>query len=315
MTPDFDHDIIRTLLYYEIFDHPLTLRELFQFFPRNSISFGSFRNRVTELAAAGTVREEGGFYQLAANQTSLEEIRVRRERLAKRRLRISRFMSQIIKRFPFVRGVFLSGDLSKGVASPPSDIDYVVITEPGRLWVCRSLLILFKKVFLLNRKKYFCLNYFVTSDHLGVDERNYYTATEVAHLKPLYNFPLLLKYMNENTWIKEYFPNFRLFETVTGPGQQRRPWLQRIIEMPLQGTLIDNLDKRLMKTMASVWRKRYGNLDELTRERIFRSTPHESRAFAGNFSTKIDTIYKNKLLSHGIPGNPIPERQMGSGIS
>lgn len=298
--PGIEQDIYRTLLYYEMFDHPLSSGELFVLLPSNSISVDAFHEVLRDLVADGRLRSHRGFYQMPHVEAPLADVRRRKERLARRRLRIARLVGHIIKRFPFVRGVFLSGDLSKGVASPPSDIDFVVVTEPRRLWICRTLLILFKKIFLFNRKKYFCLNYFVTTGHMHVDSENYYTATEIAHLRPLVNIPLYLRYMNANAWIRRYFPNYAMFALSPPSGAARTSALQRLFELPFRGQAADRLDLKIMSWMQDWWKRRYAEYDDETRNTIFRCTPFESRAFAGNFAAKIDSLYTQKLGQYRI---------------
>src|SRR5258706_1491543 len=173
--------ILRTLLYYDIFDHPLTAREIFHLLPRDSLSEQDFTGMLNELAATGIIASHGIFFAIPPKATGAGKARLEREARARQRIKLARFMVHIMKRFPFVRAVFLSGDLSKGVANTDSDIDYVIVTEPGRLWICRTLLIFFKKIFLLNRKKYFCLNFFLDKEHLALWERIYYAPTEFAH--------------------------------------------------------------------------------------------------------------------------------------
>ncbi|MBI1803502.1 MAG: nucleotidyltransferase domain-containing protein [Ignavibacteriae bacterium] len=292
--------IFRTLLYYDIFDHPLTARELYHLLPRNSLSEQSFIGILNDLAANGVIASRGDFFAIPSKASDTGRIRLERQKRARQRMKIARFMSHIMKRFPFVRAVFLSGDLSKGVANPDSDIDYVIVTEPGRLWICRTLLILFKKIFLVNRKKYFCLNFFLDANHLAMEERNYYTATEVAHLKPLFNQTLFLKFMNANNWIHEYFPNYRLFAFSIDDANSRSSFLQKLSELSFRGGWAGTLDRSLMNTMKRVWRKRYPHYDDSTRESIFHSTAYESRAFVGNFSNKILDLYAEKLRQHGM---------------
>lgn len=299
-TPHWNSYIVRTLLYYEIFEHPLTAEELFYLLPKNSIMKASFLGLLESLASSGTVRLHNGYYSLQHDGADLSELRLRRERLARRRLRIAKFMAHVIKRFPFVRAIFISGDLSKGVANPKSDIDYVVVTSPGRLWICRTLLVAFKKVLLLNRKKYFCVNYYLDEDHLTLDDRNYYTATEIAHLKPLFNTRLYLKYINANSWISEFFPNYRIFAMQTVRASERSSVLQPLFELPFRGRWADRLDARLMKYMKRTWKSRYPQYNDATRERIFRCNISESRAYVGNFSEKVLDIYRRKLQAHSL---------------
>ena len=68
---------------------------------------------------------------------------------------------------PYVRGVFISGQLSRYIADQKSDIDYFIVTEPERLWIVRTLFVLFRRTFLLNNRKYFCTNYYVTTEKLA----------------------------------------------------------------------------------------------------------------------------------------------------
>jgi hypothetical protein len=297
---EYDSSILRTLLYYEIFDHPLTGDELFYLLPRNSLTPSSFRDMLHSLSRSGAIRHQDGFYSLTRNGTDLGAVRLRRQRLARRRIRIARLMAHVIKRFPFVRAIFISGDLSKGVAEPASDIDYVVVTVPGRLWICRMFLVMFKKIFLLNSKKYFCLNYYIDTEHLECDDRNYYTATEIAHLKPVFSTPLFLKYMNANSWIRRYFPNYRVFALQAIAADDRRSILQRLFEFPFRGRWADRLNARLMEVMKRVWQSRYPEYDAVTRERVFRCDISESRAYVGNFSVKILELYRRKLKAHSL---------------
>ncbi|MEZ4965453.1 MAG: hypothetical protein R2791_09430 [Saprospiraceae bacterium] len=39
---------------------------------------------------------------------------------------------------------------------------------------------------MLNSHKYFCVNYFVDTEHLEIEDKNLFTATETVTLLPLY---------------------------------------------------------------------------------------------------------------------------------
>ncbi len=294
---DFDILLTRTLLYYEIFDHPLSARELFYLFPRNSMTRDEFGLLLERSESAEIIIPTSGFYQLRTAKKELGPLRKERELLAKKRMRIARFFALVIRQFPFVRGIFLSGDLSKGVAHKDSDIDYVIVTAPRRLWICRSLLVLFKKVVLFNSKKYFCLNYYVAEDAFHLEDHNYFTATEVAHLKPLYNITSFIRYVNENAWVKMYFPGFKVFALSDNEAAKRRGLLQPMAEFLFAGSWADRFDRFLMNTMRGLWSKRYPEFDIPTRERLFRCTPTESSAYVGNFADKILRLYDEKLSS------------------
>lgn len=289
--------VLRALLYYDIWEYPLTLEELHAFLPV----------RVTEeheialaIAPAGEgIQECNGYYSVRSSALVVNR-RLRREHHARWMWKAARLATHVIKRFPFVRGVFVSGDLSKNATGPGSDIDFFILTEPGRLWISRTLLILFKKLFLLNSKKFFCLNYFASSDNLTQRERNIYVAMEVAHLKPMYNEALFDKFMEANAWILCFFPNFRRDKLPMIATDNRPSHLQKLVERLLTHLPLDRIDTLLMLKMEQVWAQRYPKYDAATRARILRCTKQESRAYGGDFHDRVLRLYSRKLREFGL---------------
>lgn len=300
MNSSFEVSVLRALLYYDIWSYPLSAKELFAFLPVNSMSFEEFQRNLELLNGSHPVRAHEGYFFVRGKTPAVVTQRLQRERHARRLWRIARLMAHVIRRFPFVRGIFVSGDLSKNATHRKSDIDFFILTEPDRLWISRTLLILFKKVFLLNRKKFFCLNYFATTNHLRLDEENVFLATEVAHLKPMYNNRLFFEYMEANSWIKKYFPNFDLKALGIQPMHGRQSLVQRLAEAPFGWFEAKHLDEYIRLRMERVWSKRYPEFDELTRQKIFRCTREESRTFVGNFEDKILALYEQKLKEFGV---------------
>lgn len=294
------NEVLKTLLYYDIWSHPLTADELFAFLPVNSMSLQEFRDQLKREGVGEKVLEHEGYYFVKGKTPVIVDIRKRRARHAKRMWWIARLSTHIIKRFPFVRAVFVSGDLSKNATHSKSDIDFFIITAPGRLWIARTLLIFFKKVFLFNRKKFFCLNYFTTTNNLTLDERSTYHATEVATLQPTFNRELFLRYLEANSWVQSYFPNYDIHRLRLHRMNDRKSLLQRLLEFPFSLFNASKLDAYLMDRTRSLWKKRYPIFDEATRTRIFKCTPDESRAFAGNFEEKILALYHQRLKDFAI---------------
>lgn len=293
-------EILRSLLYYDIWAHPLTARELYMFLPVNSVTYDEFLDNVRRNGAGTNVTVKNGYYFVRGKNNDAVEQRKEKELHARKLWRWARISMHIIKRFPFVRGIMVSGDLSKNATSRSSDIDFFIVTEPNRLWIARTLLILFKKTFLLNKRKFFCLNYFAASDHLTLDEQNIFLATEIAHLKPLYNGDVFFQYLENNNWITRFFPNFDIRQFSLPKVNNRASLLQKFLEAPFSLIPADRLDTYLLKNMRTVWAKRYPQYDDRTRERIFRCTKYESRAYAGNFEEKILALYDQRLREFGV---------------
>ena len=110
---------------------------------------------------------------------------------------------------PYIRGLAVSGSLSKNFADEHSDLDFFVITAANRLWIVRIMYsFLFKIVSVLKIKSWFCLNYFVDEKELEIKEHNVFTAVEVSTLMPLKGKNVFNEFFNANNWILNYQPNF-----------------------------------------------------------------------------------------------------------
>lgn len=207
----------RTLHYFDFFDHALSLEELHRFLSVPS-SVEAVRDSVAHAVTAGVVVFGNGYYGLRAETVAL---RARHEGLNARKMRSARRMSRLIRVFPFVRGVYLSGSLSKqGVHSAEDDLDFFILTAPGRVWTAKLLLIAFKKVFLLDSEKYFCINLLMDETKLEVAKQNLYTATEVVTLVTLRGSAGRDRFLAANEWVQTYFPNVVLPEHPGAPERK-----------------------------------------------------------------------------------------------
>jgi predicted nucleotidyltransferase len=117
----------------------------------NHTSPEEIKSELESLISINVVYHKGEFFQLTDNENSIHRRRTG-NKLAEKRLKTARWVSGFISRFPFIRGILLSGSISKGFMEEDSDIDYFVITHPNRVWFSRLILMLFKKIFLFNSK-------------------------------------------------------------------------------------------------------------------------------------------------------------------
>jgi len=150
-----------------------------------------------------------GYYSMQKSIDAQIKKRLAKEKEAKKYYKKLPFFVNMISKFPFVRGIAISGSLSKGVMYEDGDIDYFIITAKDRLWICRTFLVLFKKIFLFNSKKYFCVNYFVDENNMNIIDKNMFTAIEVTHLMPVFNQELVDQLKTKNNWTTSFLPNFK----------------------------------------------------------------------------------------------------------
>lgn len=296
---NLEKNILKTLLYYDIFRHPLKSDEIFSLLPQNTISKTDVTNTLREFSQNNPlIFSKDNYYFIGQNEHFIE-LRKLRETYSKNGWKIARFVTHLIKRFPFVRAVFITGTLSKNSSLPESDLDFMVVTENNRLWICRTLLMLFKKIFLFNSYKYFCINYFISEDSLEIEEKNIFTATEIIFIKSTFNSHLMNKFINSNLWIKKYFPNYIIgdpyFNSSGFNVNNRKSYLQKALELFFSGKFGDWLDYYFRKKSIQHWKNKYPDLTSDERERMFKSTAGVSKTFPGNMQKVILHNYKERL--------------------
>ncbi|MEO8067955.1 MAG: nucleotidyltransferase domain-containing protein [Flavobacteriales bacterium] len=276
--------VVRTLLYFDIFKHPLRKEELIAFSQLRAHESDDLRPALEHLLQEGLVVESDGHFALseAGERTAR---RARHSQRAKERMVKAQRNSDLIGSFPFVRAVMLSGSISKGVLDETGDIDYFIITAPRRLWVARTLLVLYKKIFLLNSRRDFCVNYFIDTHHLAIEDRNLFTATEVVTLLPTHGPSWCRDFFNANQWAFERFPNMPAQRPMplepSSSGPQR--WTERL----LNGALGEWLDDLFMRLTYMRWRRKFGGFDARTFELALRTRKYVSKHHPQGFQQRV----------------------------
>lgn len=251
-------DFLKTLLYFDVFRYPLSVQELIYYAGVPAEKAEEAKSLLSEMVKGGWISQHKQFLFIGPDQSVVDR-RIKGNQRANRRMKTARRYSRIISWFPYVRGVFLSGSISKGVLGENDDIDYFIVTDPGRIWIARSLLTIFKKVFLLNSYKNFCINYFIDTNHLSIRERNRFTATELLFLLPMHNLPLYNELIRMNGWAKNYYPVFRQKDS---HAFYAAPLMKRFLEWLFNNGLGDRLDNFLMMLSRKYIRKKYRSLDD-----------------------------------------------------
>ncbi|NUM81343.1 hypothetical protein HUU42_11100 [bacterium] len=267
--PELQYSILSTIKYFDVFHYPLASREVFTTLPTNSVTEKDVQSMLESMVRSGVIQESGQFYFLPGRSPALIHERNDREALAKIMQRRARWVTHVFKRFPFVRAVFLTGSLSKNVAYDNSDIDLLIVTAPYRVWICRTLFTIFKKLLLLNYNKYCCFNFIVSEDALAIEQRNIYTAIETATVMPLWNLAIFRRFNEANRWIFDFLPNWISNEDHQLLISSRRSWFQWLVEKCLSVLPLARLDERLLKIWKIIWAKRHPELTAEERELRF----------------------------------------------
>ncbi|HEX6170633.1 MAG TPA: nucleotidyltransferase domain-containing protein, partial [Chitinophagaceae bacterium] len=241
-------------MYFDIFRYPLTRKEIESFLDK-SYSQDELDYSFHDLVASGRVFQLCEFFCLQ-NDISLVEIRRKGNIQATILIEKAKQIARLLYKFPYVRAIGLSGSVSKNFADENSDIDYFLITKANRLWIARTLLVIFRKnPFLKDRDKYYCMNYFIDEEELVIKEKNIYTATELFTLLPLAGNASLKRFFEKNSWSYSYFPN-RALPIVSEEINFKEPWFKKLAELFFNNKFGNWLDNYLFKLTTARWQKK-----------------------------------------------------------
>jgi hypothetical protein len=197
--------VLRTLAYADVFDYALTIREAHHYL----IGEGSLAEVAEAVAAAcraGDVVERDGFFFLP-DRAGLAAVRAERERHSASLWPRARRWGSVIASLPFVRMVAVTGALAmNNLSAAGDDVDLLIVTAPGRVWLTRALCIGVVRV-AHRLGVELCPNYLLSSAALTQSQRDLFIAHELAQMVPLTGRALYADMRLANVWTHAYLPN------------------------------------------------------------------------------------------------------------
>jgi len=289
-------DILAALCYFDIFDYPITQLEISHFI-RNGYRLDEIAAGLHSLTVEQWIYKFGDLYTL---QNDYDVITRRKKGNVKARqmLVTAKKVASILSSFPFVKGVAVSGSLSKNFADEDSDIDFFIITEKNKLWLARTILMAFRRLTILFSKQHWlCLNYFIDETLLEIEEKNIYTAIELATLLPFRGITTFHKFFRENQWTQMYLPNHVL--RVSYVEQSKNPVLKQFFEFLFRNRLGNLLDSIFMRWTSFRFNKRVKNGIETSKGYLMdlKISKHYAKHNPDQLQKKITETYERKIAN------------------
>jgi hypothetical protein len=217
--------IVNTVVYFDLFDYPLTANEIFHYLYTGGMVGSSYTlleiedNLKNNPKLKKIITEQGGFYFLKKRQEIIK-IRLQRYGLAENKFKIVLRALRLIKFLPFIKFVGICNSLAYRNAKKESDLDLFIITTQGRLWLTRLVLILLITILGLRPPKHkvqdkLCLSFYTTENYLDLAPikiltDDIYLIYWLATLMPVYEQDNFYdKFVHANSWLKKYLPNWQ----------------------------------------------------------------------------------------------------------
>jgi len=288
---------LKPLIYFSLFDHPLTEEEVFHY--SEIIDKNQLRKDIDTLVEKGIIDRIDDFLLFEKDQRHIRK-RVTGNKEANAIMPKAYKKAEFIFKFPFVKGVAISGSLSKGYFDEKSDFDFFVITKAKRVWITRALIAFYKRLFLSNSHKEFCVNYFVSTETLEIEEKNRFTATEIATVIPIFGKNIFSEFYNQNTWVHNFFPNIDLKGKLNKLRLSKKTKGARFLEFILDNYFGQFINYMCMRVITRRWKNRYKSKINMPYKSKKEISKHHPENFQDKVIKKLNHKYKSCKEMHGI---------------
>ena len=231
--------IVQAVAYADVFDYPLTADEIHRYLVGVPASRGDIRNLLSTQGLT-QLNRSGRYFTLVGREAAIETRRARATSSAEYWRRALHYGHRI-SNMPFVRMVAVTGALAMDNMAD-DDIDYLIITEPGRLWLSRALIVGLVRLAAL-RGTELCPNYLLSERALTLTERNLFTAHEVAQMVPLSGVTTYQQFRDLNRWTGAYLPNAAGAPRRVAPIEPKRRKTRRIVERTLRSRVCGPIER------------------------------------------------------------------------
>ncbi len=219
MENNLKQEIIKTLIRFDLFHHPLSSVELYKFLGVEC-SYSDLLKSLDLLVNEEKIKHIRGFYCLPQSENIINE-RFKKLNYFKSKIKKAKRFSRLVSIFPFVEAISISNIIGDHNLKKGSDIDFFVVSRPGSLWLTRLFCTFWAKILGLRPNKKtktdkICLSFYISSDNLNLEkylynQEDFYFKYWLVGLEPIFarkNF--WLKFWKNNLWVKKYLPNFIL---------------------------------------------------------------------------------------------------------
>lgn len=208
--------ILKTLIYSDIFDYPLTKEEIWKFLIGRKISKESFEKSLkTTVFPLDKWEHEKGFYFLSGRGEIVKK-RIKRKEESIKKLELAKKIIQKLSLIPTVLFIGISGGLALKNAKKDDDIDLFIIASKGNIWITRLIVVLLLILMVQYRgrgkkeSQKVCLNMLLDESSLSFPKSRHdlYTAHEIVQLKPMFERNNTYnKFLSANKWVAKFLPN------------------------------------------------------------------------------------------------------------
>lgn len=286
--------ILRTVLYADVFDFPLTLQELHRYLICSQpVALSEIEKALRCSPRLQTLLCQQDAYIALTARSHIIDKRHQRQQFAAPLAAQSFAYGRLLAALPFVRMVAVTGAVAMHNPSHAADdIDYMLVVQTGRVWLARAMCVALVRLARL-RGVELCPNYVLSVDQLPQQRVDLYVAHELAQMLPLYGHEVYHALLAANPWVETYLPNSQIQSlAAAAPCQRMKQWA----EYGLGSWLGDHLE---------VWefRRKSARFQQQATQRQA-SAVIDANTIKGHFrdhGQRILDEYNERLVTYNVP--------------
>lgn len=208
-------DILDLMSYFAVFNLQLTIDEILSLMP-TKIGYYVLKSNLDYLVKSKKLKKTGKYYGLCSViYPSPLDLQVMTKRLTKKAKRWARFFAIL----PFIKSIVVVNSVSFGNVHKDSDIDFLIITKPNRIYLTKGILMYSLKFLgrletIKKKASRFSLGMFLDTN--GVNFKKDIMKTNYPHLdywlimaKPIYGAQNWYGLIRNKAKLSERFPNYK----------------------------------------------------------------------------------------------------------
>jgi len=315
MLSELEKSILAAVVYFDIFDYPLTELEISKWlyceYKRAGYSFSQIQSALIEPNLQKRLSSDKGFYFLPSRER-IVDLRVKNYKNAERKFRKAVRFVKLLHLIPFIKMVAVCNSLAFSNAGDFSDIDFFIITKRKRIFLARLWANFLPKLLGLrptrsDTQDKLCLTIFISEDKLDISSlklipADIYLTYWVSQIMPVYDSKEYYnRFLQANHWALDHFANFIPYQ----PSYRRQVkdnWLSKLIRLiggmaswGLLGWVQELLAKKIQLRILPEKLRQVANKDTsvVINDQVLKFHDNDRRGkFQDMFEKKMATIVK-----------------------
>lgn len=205
--------IAALITYASVFNDVISIEEIEVTIDPQQQNKISIQNELSRLYHEELICLQNGYAAIPALKAKIERKKTDRLLVGSIIEKRIRYL-HILQNIPFVKFIGISGSLSAGNPKENHkrnlDVDVFMITKRNCMWVMGFFDALYRNSGIRSIMKFpFCFNFIMDESDMLIYNQNFYTATEIKNLIPVYGFQTYRRFLKSNEWVYRYYPHLK----------------------------------------------------------------------------------------------------------